>query len=292
MKTLCLKISNFFRWLKDRNIKHRTDVLKDGAQMKRPFSYNLLYAVILITITVYFWNMIVTAFFERFTFNFFMTRLPNFTSILSSMVSEVNWSYLERVIDPLIVTIQISIIGTIIGAILALPFAFLASQNIMGNSKLPIAIKFFLSIIRTFPTLVYALVLSFIFGFGTFIGVLSTIIFTLGIISKMMYEIIETIDMNSFVAIEATGASKLMAFRTAIIPQVIGRFYSVTLYNFEINIRASAILGFVGAGGIGLILNDQMSLRNYGNVSVIVIALLAVVIGVENLSIYLRRRLS
>jgi phosphonate transport system permease protein len=292
MKTLCLKISNLFKKIKENNIKSRTSIMEDGNTIVKPFSFGLLYAGIVIFITVFFWNMIVGEFFDRFGYNTFINRMPNFFTILEKMFVDINWSYIDRVYDPLIATIQISLIGTIVGAILAVPFAFLASQNIMGKSRIPVLTKFMLSIIRTFPTLVYALILSFIFGYGTFIGVLATIIFTFGIISKMMYEIIETVDLSSFVAIEATGASKIMAFRTAVVPQIIGRFYSVTLYNFEINLRASAILGLVGAGGIGSILNDQMSLRNYGNTSVILLVLLAVVIAVENLSRYLRGRLS
>jgi phosphonate transport system permease protein len=292
MKTLCLKISNLFKKIKENNIKSRTSVMEDGNTIVRPFSFGLLYAGIVIFITVFFWNMIVGEFFDRFGYNTFINRMPNFLTILEAMFIDINWSYIDKVYDPLIATIQISLVGTIVGAILAVPFAFLASQNIMGKSRIPVLTKFMLSIIRTFPTLVYALILSFIFGYGTFIGVLATIIFTFGIISKMMYEIIETVDLSSFVAIEATGASKIMAFRTAVVPQIIGRFYSVTLYNFEINLRASAILGLVGAGGIGSILNDQMSLRNYGNTSIILLVLLAVVIAVENLSRYLRGRLS
>ncbi len=108
----------------------------------------------------------------------------------------------------------------------------------------------------------------------------------------MLYEIIETIDMGSFLAIEATGATRLQAFRAAVVPQIIGRYYSIVLYNFEINLRASAILGFVNAGGIGIIMNDQMALMRYGNVAVIVIALLVLVIVVQNISEQLRRRLS
>jgi phosphonate transport system permease protein len=292
MKTLCLKISNLFKTIKEKNIKSRTSIMDDGSTVVRPFSFGLLYAAILIFITAFFWDMIIGEFFRRFGYNTFINRLPNFLTILEKMFIDINWSYIDKVYDPLIATIQISIVGTIVGAILAIPFSFLASQNIMGKSRIPILTKFMLSIIRTFPTLVYALILSFIFGYGTFIGVLATVIFTFGIISKMMYEIIETVDLSSFVAIEATGASKIMAFRTAVVPQIIGRFYSVTLYNFEINLRASAILGLVGAGGIGSILNDQMSLRNYGNTSVILLVLLAVVIAVENLSRYLRGRLS
>ncbi|MCK5731928.1 MAG: phosphonate ABC transporter, permease protein PhnE, partial [Tenericutes bacterium] len=96
----------------------------------------------------------------------------------------------------------------------------------------------------------------------------------------------------AFIAIEAAGATKLQAFRAAVVPQIMGRFYSIVLYNFEINLRASAILGFVNAGGIGRIMNDQMALQKYGDVALMVLALLFVVIIVQNISQYLRKRLS
>jgi phosphonate transport system permease protein len=292
MKTLCSKIANLLKRIQDWNLKQRTSKMNDGTPIVRPVSYKLIYGSLTLIVFLYFWNMIVIDFFNSFGFNRFINNLPNFFFIIEEMIADVNWEYFDRVIGPMVATIQISIVGTLIGALLAFPVAFIASQNIMGKSRIPAITKFVVAIIRTFPTLVYALILSFIFGFGTFIGALATIIFTFSIMTKMMYEIIETVDMGPFIAIETTGASKLMAFRTAILPQIAGRFYSITLYNFEINMRASAILGFVGAGGIGMILNDQMALVRYGNVSVIVLSLLTVIIIIENLSRYLRKRLA
>jgi len=293
MKILCSKISSQIHKLLKKDEIRRTTTLQDGATIIKPFSFTIFQIIIVISIFVLFWNMIVNEFFQRFGFYFFINNIPNFFTIIQRMITQFNGDYLAQVIQPMKDTIQISILGTLIGAMLSIPFAILASQNIMGSkSKIPVVTKTFLSVIRTFPTLVYALIFSYIFGYGTFIGVLATILFTFGIITKMLYEIIEAIDMGAFIAIEAAGATKLQAFRAAVVPQVIGRFYSVTLYNFEINLRASAILGFVNAGGIGKIMNDQMELQKYGNVSVIVLALLLVVIIVENISQVLRRRLT
>lgn len=293
MKTLCSKINNFIKSLVEKEKQRRMTVLSDGTISFRPRSYALLYTAIVIFVFLFFYNLIVVNFFNRFGVYFFFSNIPNFFTIIERMISQINWSYAPFVVKPMIETIQISILGTLFGAALSIPFAILASQNIMGaKNPIPNVIKFFLSIIRTFPTLVYALILSYIFNYGTFIGVIATILFTFGIITKMLYEIIESLDLGAFIAIEATGATKLQAFRAAIVPQILGRFYSIVLYNFEINLRSSAILGFVNAGGIGRIMNDQMELQRYGNVSVIVLALLVVVLVVENLSQYLRRGLS
>jgi phosphonate transport system permease protein len=107
----------------------------------------------------------------------------------------------------------------------------------------------------------------------------------------MLYDKIETIDMNAFLALEAPGATKTQSFFRAVVPQIMGSFLSLTLYSFEINIRYAAILGYVGAGGIGLLLNDRMQWRQYGDVVVVLIILFAVVLSIETTSRYIRRRL-
>lgn len=285
MKTLCSKINKFF-------IDRRTTTLSDGSKITKPRSTGIIFTIIAVVAFVYFWDLIINDYFERVSFAFFVSRIPNFFTIINSMLLEVDWGYANNVYQPMIDTLQIAIIGTIVGALLSVPFAFIASQNIVKNKLFTIIIKGILSLIRTLPTLVYALIFAFIFGYGTFVGVLATIFFTFGIMTKMLYEYIETLDLGAFVAIEATGANKITAFVTAIVPQIMGIFLSITLYNFEINIRASTILGFVGAGGIGILLNDSMGLREYGKVSLMLVILLTVVIAIESGSRSLRKRLS
>ena len=155
--------------------------------------------------------------------------------------------------------------------------------------------RILLSFLRTLPVLVYAYFLAYIFGFGVLAGTVAIMIFTFAIMSKMLYERIETIDMGAYMAIEATGATKTRAFFTAVIPQIMGTYLSLSLYSFEFNIRYAGILGYVGAGGIGVILNNQMTLGirgGYGNALVILIFLFITVISIESLSRYLRRRLT
>jgi phosphonate transport system permease protein len=188
-----------------------------------------------------------------------------------------------------------SILGSVVGALLALPAALLASSNINKNPALLGFVRFMLSILRTLPVLVYAYFLAYAFGFGPLAGTLAILIFTFAIMSKMLYEKIETIDMGAFIAIEATGATKTKSFVTAVIPQIMGTYLSLALYSFEINIRYAAILGYVGAGGIGVILNNQMTLGvrgGYGNSLVILIFLFVTVVTIESLSRYLRKRLT
>lgn len=290
------KLGPFLRMVWDHKIvqkvETRTLTLADGTVSTRPFSFQLVNFTAVFLVFAVFWDMIVGAYFRKTSLWLFFRRVPNFFNILEKMVTTLEFSYLGNIIDPLIDTVQMAILGTAIGALLSLPVAFLASQNIVKNKAVSGFFKVFLSLVRTFPTLVYAAVLAFVFGYGTLVGVIATSIFTFGIMTKMLYEVIETLDLGGFVAIEATGASKVKAFVAAILPQIMGSFLSFSLYNFEINIRASAILGYVGAGGIGILLDENMSWREYGRIGVIMLTLFVVVILIENVSRYLRRRLS
>lgn len=291
MKILCSKISHLLTKIRDYSRSRRTLTLHDGTKITRPFSWSPLYGVIFVILVLYFTNLIILSFFKTVGFNTFLTRIPNFFTILNKMVQEVEWGYFPNIIDPILDTLKMAIVGTVIGAGLSLPVAFLASKNIVKNGTVSGLIKLVLSLLRTFPTLLYALIFAFVFGFGTFVGSLSIILFTFAIATKMLYEVIEVMDLSAFTAIETTGANRLKAFWTAILPNIIGNFFSISLYSFEINVRTSAILGFVGAGGIGILLNDGMGLRDYGKVSLMLINLLIIVILIENLSVYLRKKL-
>jgi phosphonate transport system permease protein len=281
--------SNFYRRYVTQPLKDRTKVLEDGTTVIEPFSKSPMIFLILFVITIITW--IVT----NIDVIRFVSNLDQFFVILRLMVEQFDFSYRNEVVDPLVDTIQMSILGSFVGAALALPAALLASSNINKNKFVLGTTRILLSFLRTLPVLVYAYFLAYIFGFGVLAGTVAIMIFTFAIMSKMLYERIETIDMGAYLAIEATGATKTRAFFTAVIPQIMGTYLSLSLYSFEINIRYAAILGYVGAGGIGVILNNQMTLGirgGYGNALVILIFLFITVISIESLSRYLRRRLT
>lgn len=203
-----------------------------------------------------------------------------------------NWAYYNKVITPLIATIMMSIIGTITGAFLSLPFAFLSSNNIINNKLFLNSNRAVFSVFRTLPVLVYALIFRFIFGPGAFAGTMAIALFTFTIMTKMLYEIIETLDMGPFEAIESNGASRLKAFRVAILPDILGQYISLTLYNFEMNVRSAAILGYVGAGGIGMLMNEKLALREYDKLGLILLFLLITVYLIETISRTIREHLN
>ena len=202
------------------------------------------------------------------------------------------WEFFRKVTGPLIDTIKMSILGTVIGCLLALPVSVLSSTNINHNTAIVSIFRFILALIRTVPTLVIALVCALIFGLGTFAGTLAIAIFTFGIVAKMLYESIETIDMGPFEAMEALGANKFQAFWSACVPQILPVYLSHSLYCFEMNVRASAILGYVGAGGLGITINERIGWRDYNGLGMVLLTLFVVVVAIEFFSEYLRKKLS
>lgn len=212
--------------------------------------------------------------------------------VILGQIFQPNWNYIPRVIPPLIDTVKMSIVGTVIGCLFGLPFAIFASSNINRNTPSLIIVRFFLSLVRSIPTLIYAYIFALIFSLGAFAGTISIAIFTLGIVGKMLYESIETIDMGPYEAMLSYGATTLQAFWSACLPQILPTYLDDCLYCFELNVRASTILGYVGAGGIGIILRDRISMRSYHDVGTILIILFLVVWSIDLLNDWIRSKLS
>ena len=132
---------------------------------------------------------------------------------------------------------------------------------------------------------------TYIFGLGTFAGTVAIAVFTFAYCGKILYEQIETADMGSYEALEALGMGRLSTIRYAIWPQVFPQFISTVLFCFEGNVRYASILGYVGAGGLGLILNERIGWMEYARVGMILIALFITVVIIETVSSYLRSKL-
>ena len=219
--------------------------------------------------------------------------VSKFSKMLDLMkkILQPDWTFFPKVVSPLIDTIKMSILGTVIGCLLALPVAILSSSNINRNLPIVSVCRFILALIRTLPTLIIALVCALIFSLGTFSGTVAIAIFTFGIVAKMLFESIETIDMGPFEAMEALGANKFQAFWSACVPQILPVYLSHSLYCFEMNVRASAILGYVGAG-VGITINERIGWRDYNSLGMVLLSLFVVVVAIDFFSEYLRRKLS
>lgn len=201
-----------------------------------------------------------------------------------------DWTYLDRIVPALIETLQMAITGTVIGVLLALPVSFLSTTAFTKNPYISWPFRGLLNIIRTIPDLLLAALFVAVFGIGTFTGMLTIAIFTFGMLTKLFYETIETIDQKPLESLMSVGGNKAQIARFGIMPQIMPNVISYTLYALEINVRASTVLGYVGAGGIGLTLQHAMSLLRYDRVSIIIIVILAAVLIIDGFSTWVRRR--
>ena len=220
-----------------------------------------------------------------------LSRSGLFFQKLASMIPP-NWAYFHKVLPPLLDTIKMSFFASLLGAILSVPFAILAANNILKNRFVNGIIRLIFMLARTLPTLVLALIATYIFGLGTFAGVVAIFVFTFSFIGKQLFEVIETVDMGPFEAAEALGVSPLKAFFIAVFPQVLPTYLSTALYAFEGNVRYAAILGYVGAGGIGNILNDRVNFRDFSSVGMILISILATVMIIDSISALIRKKIA
>lgn len=228
--------------------------------------------------------------FTGFDLQVILDRWQEFFFIIQEMIPP-NWGHLSHIWQPLTDTIKMSLLGSILGSICAVPVAFLASSNVVQSRLIVVITKFLLSVLRTLPTLVTALIATFVFGLGTLAGTVAIFLFTLAYVGKLLYEQIENVDMRSFEAMESLGMTRLQAFRYAIIPVVLPNYLSTSLFCFEGNVRYAAILGYVGAGGIGLLLDEGLGWRDYASVGMILLMLVVTVFIIERISEHFRKRL-
>ena len=269
----------------DRIFRPQVITLENGHTVRRRRSRTPL--ILLALVLVVFWALRMTG----FSLVVIVNRFPKLMDLMKKLF-QPNWSFFPKVVGPLVDTIKMSILGTVIGCGCALPVAVLASSNIDRNKIVVSLLRVLLGLIRTLPTLVIALVCALIFSLGTFSGTVAIAIFTFGVVSKMLYESIETIDMGPFEAMEALGANKFQAFWSACVPQILPVYLSHSLYCFEMNVRASAILGYVGAGGLGITINERIGWRDYNSLGMVLLSLFVVVVAIDFFSEYLRRKLS
>lgn len=203
-----------------------------------------------------------------------------------------DWSYADTILQPLIETIHIATLGTIITFVIALPLAFAAAQNITPNKITWIVARFILVASRSINTVVWALVFVAIFGPGPMAGIWAIAARSIGFMGKLIGEAIEEVDQGTVEAIEATGAGRLKVLLIGVLPQVMPVIYGTTVYRWDINIRESTVLGFVGAGGIGIQLYSSINQFQWDEVAVILLAVFGVVVISELVSATVRQKIT
>ncbi|WP_026651514.1 phosphonate ABC transporter, permease protein PhnE [Butyrivibrio proteoclasticus] len=270
--------------LYDKIFRPTVYTLPNGKSVEKKASRAPFYALIVLIMCA------VSVKITGFDMKILVTRIGQFFVIFQRMIPPKK-EIMSAVWEPLFDTVKMSLIGSLVGSLLSVPFAMLASTNVCKNRVVVSIVRLMFSIVRTLPTIVTALIATLFFGLGTLAGTIAIAVFSFAYIGKLTYEEIETVDMGSFEAMEAMGSTKTRAFITAIIPQVLPFFLSNCLFNFEGNVRYAAILGYVGAGGIGILLNERMSLKDYSSVGMMLISLLITVFIIESISRYFRKKL-
>ena len=269
----------------DRIFKPEQITLPNGHTVNRPRSRTPLIAAVVIA------ALALSVRVTGFDLSIIFRRANQLTKILGQ-IFQPDPAFFEKVVSPLFDTIKMSILGSVIGCLLALPYAVAASANINRSKPLLAALRFVLNIVRTLPTLVIASICALVFGLGTFAGTVAIVVFTFGVVTKMLYESIETVNMGAFEALESAGANKFQAFWSAVFPQVLPTYLSHCLYSFEMNVRAASILGYVGAGGLGILIDERIGWRDYNGLGTVLLTLFIAVFVIENLSQFLRSKLS
>lgn len=199
------------------------------------------------------------------------------------------------VIQGMYETLALAFLSTIIGAILAIPFAFLAARNLMtGNpisSIIYVIMRTILNVTRSIEALIMAIIFVIIVGLGPFPGMIALTIHTTAALGKLYSEVIEGIDHGQIEAIRATGANWIQVVRFGVIPQIVPQFTALTIYRWDINVRSSTIIGFVGGGGIGFFLWQWIILQDFRAVGTAFVAIAVVVIILDFFSARIRERL-
>lgn len=192
---------------------------------------------------------------------------------------------------PLADTLAMSIAGTALAVAFSLPLALLAAVNTAPNGLVQQAARLLLSFLRSVPEIIMGILFVAAVGFGALPGVLALGLHSVGMVGKFYAEAIEHTDPRPAEAARAAGAGPLQIIQRAILPQVLPQLADITLYRWEYHFRASAVLGIVGAGGIGFELIAALRLMSYDQVSGILLAILACVVAVDSTGAALRRRL-
>ncbi len=219
----------------------------------------------------------------------FIDGIPSMWRVLGDMMPP-NFDRIEYISWSLLETFEIAFAGTVIGVILSLPLAILASRGLTFHPSLYYASRSLVSFFRTVPDLVWAIFFVASVGLGPFAGFLTIVVDTIGFCARFFAEAMEESEKGSQEALHALGARKLDVIFTSVIPQSMPSFVNSSLFALEKATRSSVVLGLVGAGGIGIELKVSMDMFRYDQAATIIIAIFVLVLVVEQLSSKIRKK--
>lgn len=261
--------NNNYRWKRKSNLR----IFKE-----------LLFSTAAIILFIYCWRII-----SELTMWPFVYDGAEQASRLLSRMFPPNWGYFFELLLPIWDTITIATLGTLASAIFALFVAFLAAKNTTPHPLFRQLALLIIVISRSVNSLIWAIILVIILGPGVLAGIIAISIRSIGFVSKLIYESIEEIDKSQVEAVRATGASKFTTLIYSVIPQIFPTFVGTSVYRWDINIRESTIVGLVGAGGIGIQLNEAILGLKWPDAFIIFMMILSLVFLSEFASAKIRK---
>jgi phosphonate transport system permease protein len=219
-------------------------------------------------------------------------RLGSFGAVMKSVARflAVDWSLIPHLLEPVLETFMMATIGTLVGAILCIPVIWLGALNITPSRWIGYPVgRSAMTMSRSIHEIVWALIFVSAVGLGSLAGILALAMRSIGFIAKITAEAIENVDPKPIEAIKAVGGTKLQVLRYGIAPQVLPVVLGTIIFEWDINIRRSAIMGLVGAGGLGLTFHRQMVMFNWPGVTTVILAILVLIVIGEVFSHYVRK---
>lgn len=216
---------------------------------------------------------------------------PLFFRMLREDFWPPDFTYLSTAYSQLIETFNIALISTTLAALLAFPLLFLSSSTINRNPLSYRSFRILMTVIRSVPNIIMVVLMVAVVGLGSVSGILALTVYSAAVLIKLTSESVETIDDRPVLAIKAIGGNTPQVIRYGILPQLLPLYLSHILYMLEINLKASVVLGFVGAGGIGQLIRRQMSLFRYDRLGMIIFVLFVVISIIDYISQTVRSRL-
>jgi phosphonate transport system permease protein len=210
--------------------------------------------------------------------------------VLTLMFGAMPFDETGKLLAALWESISIAWLGTIIAAVFAIPLSFLAAENLVGRPIAWLTRQVF-NVLRAVPEVILAIALIPIFGLTPLAGVLAIGIGSIGTLGKLFYEIAEGIRPGPIEAVDATGAGRLQRLRWGVLPQLLPEYASFVLYRFEVNIRASAVMGLIGAGGIGNDVAQALRFKEFGTAGLGLLIIILGTIAIDYLSGRVRQRI-
>ncbi len=270
--------------------------LRHEAQLRR---WRFLQSLLFVAIGLFLW--LISARIADFDLAKIYNGIPRLGEFIQSMLPDIRrghvtediqeWFFPWRIWMRLLwETILIAFLATVMGSIAAVLLGLAASRNLAANAPALFVARRLLEIARTIPELVYALIFVFCFGVGPLAGVLAIAIHTAGALGKLFSEVNENAQAGPLEGIQAAGGSWLQAIRLGLIPQVLPNYLSYGLLRFEINVRSSSIIGYVGAGGLGQEISTAIGLNSYTDLSALFLIIAATVIVIDLVGEKIRHR--